>query len=352
MSLSIAITINGLPDEQLSRAAKVEVHERLGEPTQYLLTYLLDVGEGDFGLLREPRLGPNSELSVLAMMESGVECLVKGPVHGQQIRLVHGGAGSQLEVRGSDALVKMDREFKSNVWANVSDNEAVLSIVAQYGLLPDVGRTNARHLELKHSLIQRGSDLQFVRKLARRNGFHFWTTCNPLGIETAHFKRLQLGGEAAVDLVINEDARNLDSLDIHWDVERPTSVEGTQHDLNNHGPLNGAVAQSPQSPLGAQDLRSITGDVRSTSVAAPANDAGDMQVRGEATLMEAEWFIRANCKTSFHQLGKLVRAHTLANVQGAGSRHSGKYLVSGVRHLIDPSSHSMEIELLRNGWDE
>ena len=61
-------------------------------------------------------------------------------------------------------------------------------------------------------------------------------------------------------------------------------------------------------------------------------------------------FIRATCETSLPTLGKLVRAHTVVEVKGAGSRYSGKYLVSGVRHKIDAEAHKMSIELVRNGW--
>jgi hypothetical protein len=36
---------------------------------------------------------------------------------------------------------------------------------------------------------------------------------------------------------------------------------------------------------------------------------------------------------------------------GAGSRHSGKYLVARVSHQIDATDHVMEAELIRNGWN-
>ena len=56
------------------------------------------------------------------------------------------------------------------------------------------------------------------------------------------------------------------------------------------------------------------------------------------------------CQASVHNVGIPVRAHTLVNLRGAGSRHSGKYFVAGVRHVIDAAAHTMEITLVRNGW--
>jgi hypothetical protein len=152
--------------------------------------------------------------------------------------------------------------------------------------------------------------------------------------------------------VINLDNPNLQSFDLHWDVERPTSVEGIQLDLNSKRDINGAVAQTPQTALGSKNLSAITNDKRSVQVSAPADDAGDMQARGEAVLIEADWFIKASCRTSLHSLGALVRANTLVSVNGAGSRHSGKYYVASVRHVIDATAHVMELELVRNAWNE
>jgi hypothetical protein len=244
----------------------------------------------------------------------------------------------------------MDRELKSVVWADVTDSDAVSGILGNYGYTPDVETTDAAHLEDKHSLVQRDTDLRFVRRLARRNGFLFWVTCNSAGMETAHFKRPPVDESAETELVINLDSPGIQTLDITWDVERPTGIEGKQLDLNTKSDLDGAVGQTPQEILGDSGLKEITGDVRSVHVSAPADDAGDMRARGEGALIEADWFIQATCSTSLGTLGTLVRSHTIIEIRGAGSRHSGKYFVAGVRHTMDTVSHRMEIELIRNGW--
>ncbi|HRI60015.1 MAG TPA: hypothetical protein PK228_09840, partial [Saprospiraceae bacterium] len=285
-------------------------------------------------------------------VDGQMECLVKGPVCSQQIHIEHGGPGSRLEVKGADSSIKMDRELQSKVWANVTDGEAVMAIAGTYGLIPDVATTKTRHLEMKHSLVQRETDLRFIRRLARRNGCYFWISCLAPGIETAHFQRPDLDSQPAADIYINYNNPHIESLDIHWDAERPTSVEGKQLDLNTKKEVNGGVDQTPQKILGNKSLLDITGDTRSMHVTAPSDDAGNMQARSEGALIESDWFIRANCTTSLYRLGKLVRAHDIVNIIGAGSRHSGPYLVAGVRHIIDAATHLMEIELVRNGWQD
>lgn len=350
MGLGIAIAVNGEVDAELAEAIRVEVEERMGETTAFRLHYPADIREGDLPMLMDRRLDASAELSILVSVEGRRECLVKGPVHGQRIHLVHGGAGSTLAVIGSDTTVVMDREARSAVWADATDSDAVTSILNTYGYTTDVETTSAGHFEDKHTLVQRATDLQFVRRLARRNGFLFWVTSDARGTERAHFKRPPVGETAAADLVINLDSPNIQGLDIEWDVERPTSVEALQLDLNTKEDIDGGAEESPLEALGAAGLAEITGDTRSAHLTAPSDDAGDLRARGEGMLIEAGWFVRATCETGLERLGRLVRAHTVVRVRGAGSRHSGRYFVAAVRHVIDDTAHRMELELIRNAW--
>jgi phage protein D len=350
MGLGIAITVAGQEDADLAQATEVEVSERAGETTTFRLRYEVDISQGDMPLLVDSRLDQGSELSVLVPVSGSTHCLVKGPVHGQKIHLKHGGADSSVDVLGSDTSIIMDRETHTTIWADLTDSDAVSSILGKYGYASDFQPTSAGHFEAKHTLVQRDSDLRFVRRLARRNGFLFWVSSDELGVETAHFRRPPVDGQAAAELVINLASPNLQTLDLNWDVERPTSVVGAQLDLNNRQILTGAVSTPPLPILGNKGLAAITGDTRSVHLAAPVDDAGDLQARGEGALIESDWFIHATCRTSLEALGKLVRAHSVVELRGAGSRHSGNYFVAAVRHTIDPAGHTMDLTLMRNGW--
>jgi hypothetical protein len=349
MGLGVAIANeSGSTDTELAAASVVEVHERLGEPATFRLRYDMDVFDGDFPVLVDERLGPGTVLSILVPVNGKTHCLVRGVVHAQQVHFEHGGAGSWVEVQGADRLVEMDRESKSVAWDGTASG-AVTSILTDYSFTPDVETTNPSYSDQTHQLVQRDSDLRFVRRLARRHGFHLWVTSDDKGVETAHFKPLPVGESASTELAVNVAPPSLGSLDLSWDVERPTSVEALQLDFAALSDISGA-AQIPLASLGSEALASIASDTRSLFIAAPVDDSADLVGRGEGALADANFFVRANCKTSIAQLGAVVRAHTVVNVRGLGSRHSGKYLVSSVIHTIDPTAHRMDVELLRNGW--
>src|SRR6266850_1857556 len=350
MGLGIAIVIDGTADMELSDAAWVEVHQRMGETTKYRIRYDIDIDQGDFPDLIDSRLDAGSELAVVAPISGANNYLVKGPVTGQRVYFQHGGGGSYLEVEGADTSIKMARESQAVIWSDLTDSDAVSQILGGYGYTADVDSTQAGHEEDKHTLVQRASDLDFVRRLARRNGFLFWIDCDKAGTETAHFRRPDLDGKSVLNLDINISSNNLGTLDLMWDVERSTSVIAAQLNLNDKTSIDGAVSASPLSPLGSQSLSDITGDTRSAHLHAPVDDAGDLTARGEGALIEDAWFIRATGQTSVNALGDIVRANTIVNLRGVGTRHSGNYYVASVRHTIDPSAHHMEFELVRNGW--
>jgi hypothetical protein len=354
MGLGISIRVDGAPDETAASAQTVEVTERVGQSTNYRLEYGLDTAEGDFPLLKERKLGPGSEISILFPFSDATHCVVKGPIYGQQIRFEQGGPGSSLTILGADSLIKMDRQDKAVAWSDLTDSAAVTSIISQAGFVPDVEATQAGHFELKHTLIQRETDLAFVRRLARRNGSLFWLSCDEFGVETAHFKRPVLEGEAACDLVINltDPRSNVTSLEICWDVERPTKAESAELDLNSKSDIAGTIERSPLTALGGSGLADIVADPRVTHVRAPVDDSGDLQARSEGAVIDASFFLRASGTTTLSALGKVLRSHTLVNLRGVGSRHSGLWFCSGVRHSIDPTEHRMEFDLIRNGWTD
>jgi len=322
----------------------------MGETTKYRIRYDIDIDQGDFPDLIDSRIDAGCELAVIAPLSGSNNYLVKGPVTGQHVYFQHGGGGSYLEVEGADTSIKMARESQAVIWSDLTDSDAVSQILGSYGYTPDVDSTQAGHEEDKHTLVQRASDLDFVRRLARRNGFLFWVDCDETGTETAHFRRPNLGGKSVLNLDINISSNNLGTLDLMWDVERSTSVIAAQLNLNDKTSISGAVSASPLPPLGSQSLSDITGDTRSAHLHAPVDDAGDLTARGEGALIEDAWFIRATGQTSVNALGDIVRANTIVNLRGVGTRHSGNYYVASVRHTIDPSAHHMEFELVRNGW--
>src|SRR5688500_13486513 len=79
-----------------------------------------------------------AKLSVRWQDDDGARVLVEGPITGQHLRLEHGGGDSWLEAIGADVSVEMDRQVRSQLWADQTDDDVVSAILGTYGITADV----------------------------------------------------------------------------------------------------------------------------------------------------------------------------------------------------------------------
>ncbi len=353
MGLDVLICVNDIPNENLTqKISSVEVHEKMDRNTTYKLDFAIDVCDGDIAQSIQEDTAPNAILSVLANVNDNLVCLVKGPVTQQRSQLRHGGSGSSMHVEGEDTGHMMDRTPVFQVTDTATDSEIVSNIISRNDqMISDVEPTpDSSHNEENHSHVQRQSDLGLIRNLARRNGFHFWITYTNTGIATGHFRSRSLEGQIVNRLLVNLENYNIDQLQVNSDSTRPSRTEGSQLDVRTLTVIGGANTLE-ETTLGTAGLSELSNGEPQTIHLAPAvDDAGALAARSRGALRDAQWFINATCSTSLHRLCEIVRIHTIVNIQGAGSRHSGNYYVTGVKHKIDAVVHAMDLELERNAW--
>src|SRR5712664_3878538 len=102
---------------------------------------------------------------------------------------------SSIAVSGLDTSVLMSLEEKIVVWKDMSDSDIVRNIVGGYDLDIKADSTTTVHQEDDTVVVQRASDIQFVRELAQRNGLEFYfETDQASGNVTAFFRAPQLDG--------------------------------------------------------------------------------------------------------------------------------------------------------------
>jgi hypothetical protein len=352
MPAGAVVLVNDQFDPNFPQPAAIEVYECVGRPAEYILSYSIDIVDGDFPLLGSDSVGPDSILSVIAEVGDTQACLVKGPVFGQSIKLVHGGEGSSLLVQGADTRIKMDRESKAKVFTEGADSDAVNTVLSDYGFTSDVADTQGRYSEDTHSLVQRETDLEFVNRLARQNGFLFWVTTDTDGHETAHFKQPVLDGDPAAQLLINqEQGSTLKELNIDWNIQTAASTTVKQIDLSIGDELDGSESSSTLKSLGSTALADILTDPAIRHIAAPSDDVGGLLGYSDGLLLDSTFFITARCETTTTAAQQILRSHTLIEIQGAGTRHSGLYFCVAARHKISETEHLMDLTLNRNGWN-
>src|SRR5215212_3966607 len=88
---------------------------------------------------------------------------------------------SMLRAVAMDPTVLMNLEEKVRPWPDMADSAIASAIYGEYGFEVEVEQTQPSRQEVNHTTIQRGTDIQFLRQLAERNGYECYVETDPQG---------------------------------------------------------------------------------------------------------------------------------------------------------------------------
>jgi phage protein D len=358
MSSTFAIVIGGTAAQDLAASfSELEVEENVDQPGAFSLTLPVNrTDAGDYDVVNDSRLAPLSNIAIVATAADGnPQCLFDGYVLAHTAHLDTGTVASTLRVWGQDATWLMNTTEQVKEWADLTDGDVANSIFDNYGFTPDTANLDddsPTHTSDGRTLMQRSTDAQFLRTLARRNGKLFRVFCTDTpGERTASFALPSLSGSPVVTLTLNDSsAATVDSVDISWDVIRPSAniARQTLFSDNDSDGAGGTTSDSGLSLLEAQGLSDFAGTTVTSLLTPTVNDGQELTLRSQSVLIEAGWFVRCTGTAEVARLGSILRAGTIAQLNAAGSLHSGKYYVWSVRHKITAESHTMNFVMLRN----
>ncbi|MET0622216.1 MAG: contractile injection system protein, VgrG/Pvc8 family [Pyrinomonadaceae bacterium] len=255
------------------------------------------------------------------------------------------------EVVALDATSLMSVEEKLRAWPDRSDSEVAREIFAAYNLTPEVEETPAPHAPGQSVLIQRETDIHFLKRLARRNGFE----CYVRG-DRGVFRRPVLSELPQSALAAHFGAETtLSKFDAHANGLRPTAVEMSQLDPVSKQLQEVVVEQGAQRRLGrdaapaAASATSPWGLSARTHVRhAVAASRPEMENLCRAIYDEAEWFVEAEGEVDAIAYGSVLEARRLVPVKGVGEMFSGLYYVTNVRHVFGLGSYVQRFNARRN----
>jgi len=359
MANSFRLLFNGQPaaDDLYTQLKSLEVEESLDMPGAFEIELPVSRSTaGDLSYVNDAQFQPYANVAVVAQAEGeAAECIFDGYVLSQKLHLETGVTNAKLRVWGQDASWLMNLEEKVKEWASVTDGIAANAIFGAYGFAPAAGNTgddSPSHTEDVNTLMQRSTDIQFLRLLARRGGKVVRVACGSQpGVRTGYFVKPSVSQPPALTLNLSDAENwNVQAMDFDWDVTRPTSVAARQAVISSTDPdgVSGDAADSGLAAMAERDLPTFAGKPMAAMLTAAASDAGDLKMRAQAMLSDAGWFARAAGETDLARLKKVLRAGTVVAVSGAASVYSGNYLVWSVRHTIAQDSHRMKFELVRN----
>jgi phage protein D len=334
-----------LEAEVLGLLTRLEVRESDVDSTVAALRFnLSQLSDGEFSPVDEELFTPAARLSL------DVEAPGNNPVrlfdghvthvrpHFERIE-----SNCYVEILAMDATLLLGAEERVASYPDMTDAEAAEQIFGRYNIPFSSEPTAARHEADKQLLVQRGTDWDFVRRLARRNGFVCYLEPDAAsGRVTAFFKPRAVTGTPQADLTVLREDSNLLWIDFQFVTTGPVRARGVAID-----PIEKRLVRSE----GAPSLEPLGKALLDGEVESGLKDAGAKAVvtllrdppplgeaitaAGSAATDRALLAVEARGEVEPSLYRGLLRARRPVLVKGVGRRFAGTYYVRAVRTTFE-----------------
>jgi phage protein D len=350
------LTIDGqAPESELLAAIEqVEVEDHADLADMLRLRVGVSVSEDGSGwtTLDDGPFTRLKKLKVEATVGSGnAEALIEAHVIETSASLSNEPGKSALTVVAMDPTVLMTLEERIKPWPNMADSDIASAIFGDHGFSPDVESTQPSRDEARQTTIQRGSDIQFLKQLAGRNGYECFVEVDPAsGTVKGHFHppRVEETAQGVLSVSMGE-ATNVNSFSARFDMLKPVEAKVTGLEVDDQSDQQAEIQGTALKELGGESTASSDKPRKVLLTETGLAQSGELQTLAQAVVDSSAFAITAEGELNAVAYGGILRAKRPVLVRGAGTRFSGGYYVERVLHSFTPQGYSQRFTLRRNG---
>ncbi len=355
LSYSIEIGGKAAPPALLAAVQSIDVEDNavLADMIRLRVALAVNTAGTQWNVLDEdvfPRLA-KVRISVTIGSGSAIP-LIAGYVIETRAEMSNTPGDSVLSVVAMDPTVLMHLEEKVKAWPNMSDSDVANAIFGDnaYDFTPVVDETKWKREESNQTLIQRGSDIAFLQKLAERNGFECFVELNEsTGEIEGHFHAPKHDEDPQGVLSVNMgSATNVDSFAVHFDMLGPTTAKVTGVDVASDDNQPAQASESDQKSLGSKPAANADRPRTVLLSGTGMSETGELQTLAQAVVDKSAWAIVAEGELNTSAYGGVLRAKKPISVRGAGKTFSGTYYVEKVLHTLTSDGYTQRFTLRRN----
>jgi hypothetical protein len=347
-----------VPKPLTDALTSVEVHVNDTGASGFQLTFTLANNSPLQTLFLLSAGAPIPMLRVILMATTGVipQVLMDGVITHHEITPDAMKGASTLTITGEDLTAVMNQIDLSGLpYPGMSPDVRVLTILAKYaafGVVPAVVPAIAPDIPVPTDRIpaQQGTDLAYIRQLAREAGYVFYIDPGPVpGTSTAYWGPQIKVGLPQPALNVNMDSwTNVESLSFRYEpqsavlpivfFQEPNSKATVPIPIPSVNPLN--------PPLGAViPVPTTTEELQNTAKLSPAQAL----MLGLARATETGDVVTGEGRLDVLRYGRILNARQLVGVRGAGLGFDGLHYVQRTTHNLKRGEYKQSFTLKRNG---
>lgn len=277
--------------------------------------------------------------------------LFEGSITGFDSKMSSVPGKSAITLIAQDDTFYLNRVETVAAFEDKADHEIVEQIFNDFGdyiASKQVDKTPVSGTGLEPLVVQRGTTMELLRKLARRQGVHVYLLPgeNP-GESIGCFKTYPTSGDGLPPLILLGEKRNLDQLKVRYCACMPSDAMASTLKISDKSEVTETVRTSDVQFLGDE-------------TAEDSFDA-DMQIlppfQGESVdLRQAVTAVVNTSSFSYHVEGNILeetysqalQPYRVITLQAGNTPISGDYLVTKATHKITRAAYSQSFTLKRN----
>lgn len=289
-------------------------------------------------------------LTIHAGFETTTAPLISGYITHIKPEFSRDPAYCSVEIWGMDNSVLMDRKERLFAWPNETDSDIATKIFSLHHLSSVVTETKVRHDDKISTIIQRETDMQFLKRLALRNGFECYVDGN-----TGFFVAPQLAADPQPLLAVHcgETETNVNRFSLELNALTPVKVAMSQVDRLNKSVLVADVKTGEQRLLGRTDPIGLLPQgfapgqvyVSMNTTTGPT----EMETLCQELYHQAEWLVNAEGEIDGNHYAHVLKPHGTVTIKGIGEAYSGLYYVTHVTHTFRSTGYTQFFRAKRNG---
>lgn len=340
-----------VPYDVIDSLVSLEVTNDAKQRDAFQMAFSLGKGPSlNYALLKSGLFNPKNLVSIMVTLGALPQVLINGLITQHQVVPSNEPGKSMLYVTGEDIALKFDLEEKSTTYPNMPDSAIAAQIIVNNGLIPQVTPTTDVPLIFQRIPTQQGSDLSYIKMLAQRNGFVFYTepTLAP-GVSTGYWGPENRVGipQPALTMNMGPDTNVDTPINFSFNALGPAEPDITIIEPITKTPINIPIPSSILPSLSGQPAPALRKTIaRNVANLSPIQAALKAV---ETTVDTAADAITASGTVDMVRYGHALQARKLVGVRGVGADYNGIYFVKQVRHTIKRGEYKQHFTIIREG---
>lgn len=307
----------------------------------------------DFTVRAGGLLDPPARVVVVVELGLVQEVICDGVVLHYQLTASDMPGRSTFSVSGEDIGAIMGFGDPPATHPNQSDSTIVTKLLggyASYGIVPMVTSTANVPDQTSRIPSQRESNLAYIRRLASKNKFVFYTepTSAP-GTSNAYWgpQKRATALQPTLTVGLGAAANVEGGLHFTFDALESSSVSASTIDLSSKQVVQVRSRPEAAGQLAARPFEPLR---KEWSSACAQLDAGDAADRASGMAARGRDPFTVSGEVDALRYGGVLRARRLVAVRGAGTEFDGTYRVTEVTYSLRRGQFRQRFTLARDGW--